>query len=515
MAEAGDHHRRPRPSRPRKRLPKFPEIQAQSQYGGQRGHMLTLVRDELHQPRLHRRGDRRRWPAGHHHLHPRRRWHAAEAGRARAPAARGLQRQGAARRRRHASSPAPARCAASTAARTTSSPRSTGPSPAAWPARRSSRSRSRPRSRTASRSRTPSTATRPTSSAGRDRGRNEGPGDGHDYGSAVSLINATEESINTAFVDMSNGDGRRPGEDHRDGRTSWGSRRASRRRVPRHPATQPRPRARRRLITLGTARVSPINMANAYATIAERRPARRGARHREGRRGPHGEATTTPASRRPRTTRRRGHRRRRLLRPAAGRQERHRAPPRWRSAARPPARPAPRPTTTDEVSSSWFVGLHPAAGDRGDVRPRRRRRPARRLAAVVLRRRLPDPHLDRGDDQRRWRALPVEEFPPPANVDGDAPDDGHDPYAAAAEARRRPRRRAARRARRRRASAPPSDDRRRPTPTEPTSPAADPDAPSPSDRRLGHARAAARPAARPGGPAPVSARSGPSLDERG
>ncbi len=31
-----------------RRLPKFPEIPAESQYGGQRGHMLTLVRDELH-----------------------------------------------------------------------------------------------------------------------------------------------------------------------------------------------------------------------------------------------------------------------------------------------------------------------------------------------------------------------------------------------------------------------------------------------------------------------------------
>ena len=31
----------------KKRLPKFPQIEAQSQYGGQRGHMLKLVRDEL------------------------------------------------------------------------------------------------------------------------------------------------------------------------------------------------------------------------------------------------------------------------------------------------------------------------------------------------------------------------------------------------------------------------------------------------------------------------------------
>ena len=62
---------RPRPSRPPERLPKFPKIQAQSQYGGQRGHMLTLVRDELHSAGLLRRGDRRWWAADHHHLHPR------------------------------------------------------------------------------------------------------------------------------------------------------------------------------------------------------------------------------------------------------------------------------------------------------------------------------------------------------------------------------------------------------------------------------------------------------------
>ena len=32
-----------------RKLPVFPKIAAQSQYGGQKGHMLELVRDELHQ----------------------------------------------------------------------------------------------------------------------------------------------------------------------------------------------------------------------------------------------------------------------------------------------------------------------------------------------------------------------------------------------------------------------------------------------------------------------------------
>src|SRR6478736_8843976 len=31
------------------RLPKFPKVKAESKYGGQKGHMLTMVRDELHQ----------------------------------------------------------------------------------------------------------------------------------------------------------------------------------------------------------------------------------------------------------------------------------------------------------------------------------------------------------------------------------------------------------------------------------------------------------------------------------
>ena len=55
-------------------------------------------------------------------------------------------------------------------------------------------------------------------------------------------------------------------------------------------------------------------------------------------------------------------------------------------------------------------GLHPADGDGGDVRPRQGRRPARRLAAVLLRWRLPGRDVDRdhelGHGGPRGRGVP-------------------------------------------------------------------------------------------------------------
>ena len=86
-----------------------------------------------------------------------------------------------------------------------------------------------------------------------------------DYGSAVSMITATENSINTAFVDMvdSMDDGPQkvissaedlgiPG----NGGERWG--------IPRRSIDLQDNVG----VTLGTAQVSPINMANAYATLA-------------------------------------------------------------------------------------------------------------------------------------------------------------------------------------------------------------------------------------------------------
>lgn len=96
---------------------------------------------------------------------------------------------------------------------------------------------------------------------------NEGSGLGQDYGAGVSGIYAMQQSINTAFIDMtvSMKDGPRKIVDM-----------AYRMGV---PPNQPSARfpglpntsgdlTDQTRVTLGTARVSPINMANAYATIA-------------------------------------------------------------------------------------------------------------------------------------------------------------------------------------------------------------------------------------------------------
>ena len=123
--------------------------------------------------------------------------------------------------------------------------------------------------------------------------------------------------------------------------TRWASRREAQPGRLRPPRQQPglEPIAG---IALGSATVSPINMANAYATIAN-----------GGRRADvhvidkvvdrNGETLYGLQAGRPRRDRR-GHRRGHLLRAAAGRQGTAPARTRWRWAARPPARPAPRPT---------------------------------------------------------------------------------------------------------------------------------------------------------------------------
>ncbi len=98
--------------------------------------------------------------------------------------------------------------------------------------------------------------------------RNEGGGDGNDYGSNVDAVYALEESINTAFVDMSASIPDGP-EKILETANAMG--------IPPAKASKKYPgipKASRdlspddALITLGRARISPINMANAYATIA-------------------------------------------------------------------------------------------------------------------------------------------------------------------------------------------------------------------------------------------------------
>ncbi len=117
-----------------RKLPAFPEHRGGEPVRRPEGPRADDGPQRADPARLQRGGDRGRRPAGHHHLHQEGDGRRG-AGCRRGPARR-LQRQGAPHRRRHASSPAPARCAASSAARTSSTPRSTGRSRAARPARR-------------------------------------------------------------------------------------------------------------------------------------------------------------------------------------------------------------------------------------------------------------------------------------------------------------------------------------------------------------------------------------------
>jgi membrane peptidoglycan carboxypeptidase len=91
---------------------------------------------------------------------------------------------------------------------------------------------------------------------GRDKVVNEGPGDGNDYGSAIPLTTATEESVNTAFVDMTQAMDNGP-KKIMDMAVRMGV-----------PATAPglEPVAG---ISLGSASISPVDMANSYGTIAD------------------------------------------------------------------------------------------------------------------------------------------------------------------------------------------------------------------------------------------------------
>jgi len=84
---------------------------------------------------------------------------------------------------------------------------------------------------------------------------NQGEGQGRSYGSAISLTTATENSVNTAYVDLTTA--------MEDGPQKV-VRMANALGVPKNaPGLKPFP-----AVALGSATVSPIDMANSYATIA-------------------------------------------------------------------------------------------------------------------------------------------------------------------------------------------------------------------------------------------------------
>jgi len=91
---------------------------------------------------------------------------------------------------------------------------------------------------------------------GTDKVVNEGPGDGNDYGSAISLLTATEQSVNTAYVDLTMSMQKGP-QKIMDTAVDLG--------VPKDsPGLAPQSG-----ISLGSASISPVTMANAYGSIAD------------------------------------------------------------------------------------------------------------------------------------------------------------------------------------------------------------------------------------------------------
>ena len=251
--------------------------------------------------------------------------------------------------------------------------------------------RSSPRSRTASRSRTPSTATRrsccPTAPTSRTRATPT-------TAPSISMITATENSINTAFIDMTDGMENGP-QKIVDAANRLGIPPAEAgRKAPGFPNAVAGPRAERRR-RARQRHGQPDQHGQRLRHPRQRGPRGRAVHHREGRRPQrrdryqHKVADTeavdpdiaadvtlrAPAGRRERLRHRRAG-----ARPAGGRQDRHRHQRQGRGVLVVVRR------------------LHAAAVHRGDVRPRQGQRAARGLAAGVLRRLLPGRDLDRRDE---------------------------------------------------------------------------------------------------------------------
>ena len=255
--------------------------------------------------------------------------------------------------------------------------------------------------------------------------QNEGSGSGNDYGSHVSMVKAAEDSINTAFVDMTDSMDDGPQKVY-DMAVSMGvpPMNAPKKHAVGFPTSTRDFTADDTLITLGKARPSAVNMANAYATIANGGEAAdvyviERVVDRNGEELYHHEVTNHRAidedidsdvsyALQHVVSNGTGQNALALGRPAAG-------------------KTGTATNGADQVSSSWFVGYTP------------------QLATAVMYVR------GDGDDQldgwlpsyfgaeyptRTWtdvmdRALdgePVEDFPEPAYVDGEAPEDGHAPY---------------------------------------------------------------------------------------
>ncbi|MEP6813956.1 MAG: transglycosylase domain-containing protein [Marmoricola sp.] len=242
--------------------------------------------------------------------------------------------------------------------------------------------------------------------------QNEGPGNGNNYGAQINLLKATEQSVNTAYVDLT-------------ASTPDGPKKilatAAKMGIP-VTKTALKPTS---LVALGTERVGAIDMANAYATIANK-----GVEHpwyvveKVVRASDNKTLYTAP------------HTSRAAISPAVAADvsfalqdvvQRGTG-----TAARAINRPAAGKTGTatndkNQVSSAWFIGYTPQTVTavmyvRGDGNNQLDgwlpqyfggAYPARTWAAIM---------------SAEMQGLPVRNFPPPANLDGKAPTNGHAPF---------------------------------------------------------------------------------------
>ncbi len=260
---------------------------------------------------------------------------------------------------------------------------------------------------------------------------NEGAAPGTSYGSHVSSVLALEQSINTAFVDMSNSMKNGP-QKILSMANAMGIPPAEA--DPHYPGipNSTRDLEADALITLGKARVSAINMANTYATIAN--GGQRADVHvinkvtdSDGQVLYEYEPHTTQAID-PDIDADVSYAMQQVVLHGTG------------TNAQAVGRPAAGKTGTatnglNQVSSSWFVGFTPQLS-----------------TAVMYVRGDGDNQLDggwlppyngaagyfgAGYPTATWAAVmkadltgqPIEQFPPPANVTGNAPEPGHDPTA--------------------------------------------------------------------------------------
>jgi membrane peptidoglycan carboxypeptidase len=241
---------------------------------------------------------------------------------------------------------------------------------------------------------------------------NEGGGNGTSYGSHVSLTKATEDSINTAYANLT--------DSIPDGPTKILNM-AVAMGIPRNtPGLEPN-----RAIALGSATISPIDMANAYATIADGgihhdwfviKKVTRASDNKVLYKAPRKTNRALPDD----ISRDVSYALQQVVKSGTGQNA--------QALRRPAAGKTGTATNADgDVSSSWFVGYTPQVATAVMY--------VRGKGNEALNGFLPT-YFGANYPTYTWRAVmsavldgqPSETFPPAANVDGEAPSTGHAPY---------------------------------------------------------------------------------------